>query len=120
MGSLCCRLSTVSHLRSNLTHTNKISACIIEGQSPRRLVSFEQGSGQSRAFLQKIAPTLALEVRFQEPIARCSEAVLENGVRNMSGDQERALDILLRNFEAQDDDLDAQTTSGRSFANCIG
>lgn len=86
---------------------------MIKGQSPRRLVSFEQDPGQSRVFLQKIGPTLALKVRCQELIARCSAAVLENGVRNMSVDQERALDILLRNFEAQVDDLDAQVTSGR-------
>ncbi|EYE90290.1 Zn(II)2Cys6 transcription factor [Aspergillus ruber CBS 135680] len=90
-------------------------ACITKGQSPRTLVSFEQDPGQSQVFLQRIAPTLVLKVRCHEAVARCSAAVLENGVRNMSPDQERALDILIRNFEGQIYDLDTQASSDDKF-----
>lgn len=96
------------------TRTNIPSACITKGQSPRTLVSFEQDPGQSQVFLQRIAPSLVLKVRCHETVARCSAAVLENGVRNMSVDQERALDILIRNFEGQINDLDTQASSGMS------
>lgn len=55
---------------------------------------------------------MALKLRCQELIARCSEAVLENGMRSMSLDQERALDILLRTYEGQIDELELQAVTG--------
>ena len=93
---------------------NKIGnrACAAKGQSARTLVNLEQDPGQSQVLLQKIAPSLVLKVKSQELIARCSAAVLENGVRNMTVEQERALDILLRAFESQMNDLEAQAVSG--------
>lgn len=89
-------------------------ACVTKGQSARTLVNLEQDPGQSQLLLQKIAPSLVLRVKSQELIARCSAAVLENGVRTMSSEQERALDILLRAFESQMGDLEAQAISGWS------
>lgn len=90
-----------------------VRACAAKGQSARTLVNLEQDPGQSQVLLQKISPPLALKVKGQELIARCSEAVSENGVRNMSVEQERALDILLRTFESQMNDLEAQAVSGQ-------
>lgn len=58
---------------------------------------------------------MVLKLRCQELIAKCSEAVLENGVRSMSVDQERALDILLRTYEGQVDDLELQAVTGISL-----
>ncbi|XHG02033.1 hypothetical protein AWENTII_005398 [Aspergillus wentii] len=86
-------------------------ACVSKGQSARTLANLEQGPGQSQLLFQKIAPSLALKVKCQEILSRCSAAVLENGVRNMSLDQERALDILIREFENQATDLETQITS---------
>lgn len=60
----------------------------------------------------KINPWMALELRCQELIARCSEAVMENGMRSMSLDQERSLDIILRTYESQLDDLELRTVTG--------
>lgn len=57
---------------------------------------------------------MALKLRYQELIARCSEAVMENGMRSMSIDQERALDILLRTYEGQVDDFELQAVTGMS------
>lgn len=87
-------------------------ACVAKGQSARTLVNLEQDPGQSQLLLQKITPSLVLRVKSQELTARCSAAVLENGVRTMSAEQERALDILLRAFESQISDLEAQAISG--------
>lgn len=37
---------------------------------------------------------------------------MENGMRTMSLDQERALDIILRTYEGQVDDLELQAVTG--------
>jgi hypothetical protein len=65
--------------------------------------------------MDKIAPWMALKLRCQEVISKCSEAVTENGLRSMSLDQERALDILLRTYEGQVDDLELRAVTGMSF-----
>lgn len=55
---------------------------------------------------------MVVKLRCLELIAKCSEAALENGLRTMSLDQERALDIILRTYESQVDDLELQAVTG--------
>lgn len=88
------------------------SVCVIKGQLPRALVNPAQDPAQRQVLFDKIAPWMSLKLRCQELIARCSEAVMENGMRSMSLDQERALDILLRTYEGQVDDLELQAVTG--------
>ncbi|KAB8219805.1 C6 zinc finger domain protein [Aspergillus novoparasiticus] len=83
-------------------------ACSIKGHPPRSFLELEQDFGQREVDLQRLSPSLVLERKCQELVARCSAAVLEIGVRTMSLEQERALDILLRTFESQVTDLEAQ------------
>lgn len=83
----------------------------MKGQSARTLAHLEQDPGQSQVLLQKISPSLVLKVNCQELVARCSVAVVENGVRTMSVEQERALDVLIRVFERQMSDLEVQAVS---------
>ncbi|KAL2009421.1 hypothetical protein VTN00DRAFT_5228 [Thermoascus crustaceus] len=52
-----------------------------------------------------------LEIKCQDISVRCCSAVLENGVRTLSADQERALDIIIRTFENQVKDVETQITS---------
>lgn len=86
--------------------------CVIKGQLPRALGNL----GQDRQVLfDKIAPWMVLKLRCQELIARCSEAAMENGMRTMSLDQERALDIILRTYEGQVNDLALQAVTGTSL-----
>ncbi|BDD61279.1 hypothetical protein MAP00_006338 [Monascus purpureus] len=85
--------------------------CVCKGQCANPLVNFEQDPGEKQVLFHKIDPSLLLKVKCQEIVAKCSAAALENGMRNMSADQERALDILLRNFESQANDLEAQVIS---------
>ncbi|KAL5360554.1 hypothetical protein BJX96DRAFT_72474 [Aspergillus floccosus] len=86
-------------------------ACLMKGHPPRCLGELEHDNSQRHWLLQKISPPLALQIRCQELVARCSAAVLELGVRNMTPEQERSLDILLRTYEGQIADLEAQTAS---------
>lgn len=65
-----------------------------------------------QVLMDKIAPWMALKLRCLEVISKCSEAVAENGLRSMSLDQERALDILLRTYEGQIDDLELRAVTG--------
>lgn len=94
----------------------KNRACAAKGQSAPTLVNLEQDPRQNQVLLQKIAPSLVLKVKSQELVARCSAAVLENGVRNMSVDKEQALDILIRAFESQIGSLEAEAISGLWFS----
>ncbi|KAJ5085086.1 hypothetical protein N7532_009857 [Penicillium argentinense] len=84
--------------------------CVTKGQLPRAF-NLSQDPSQRQVLFDKIAPWMVLKLRCQELIAKCSEAVLENGVRSMSLDQERALDILLRTYEGQVDDLELQAVT---------
>ncbi|KAG0154449.1 hypothetical protein PDIDSM_17 [Penicillium digitatum] len=87
-------------------------SCVIKGQSPRNLVSSAQDTIQRQVLFDKIAPHLVQKLRCQEVVGKCSEAVLENGVRAMSLDQELALDILLQKYEGEVDDIALQAVVG--------
>ncbi|KAJ5953051.1 uncharacterized protein N7479_011464 [Penicillium vulpinum] len=80
-------------------------SCVIKGQSPRNLVGLAQDAIQRQVLFDKIAPQLVQKLRCQEIVGKCSDAVLENGVRAISLDQELALDILLRKYEGEVDDI---------------
>lgn len=88
---------------------------MIKGQSPRNLVSLAQDTIQRQVLFDKIAPHLVQKLRCQEVVGKCSEEVLENGVRAMSLDQELALDILLRKYEGEVDDIALQAVVGLSL-----
>lgn len=89
---------------------------MIKGQLPRALGNLGgQDPAQRHMLFDKIAPWMTLKLRCLEIIAKCSEAVMENGVRTMSLDQERALDIILRAYENQVDDLELQAVTGNPF-----
>lgn len=94
--------------------------CVTKGQLPRALVDLGQDPAQDptqrQGLFEKIAPWMALKLRCQELIAKCSEAVTENGLRTMSLDQQRALDLILRTYEGQVDDLELQAVTGMSHA----
>jgi len=90
-------------------------SCVIKGQSPRNLVSLAQDPTQRQMLFDMIAPDLAQKLRCQELVGKCSEAVLENGVRSMSHNQELALDKLLRAYEDQVDGIELQAVAGMFF-----
>lgn len=85
---------------------------MIKGQLPRALGNLGQDPAQRHVLFDQIAPWLVLKLRCLELIAKCSEAAMENGMRSMSLDQERALDIILRTYEGQVNDLELQAVTG--------
>ncbi|KAJ5310912.1 citrate synthase [Penicillium atrosanguineum] len=85
--------------------------CVTKGQLPRALGNLGQDPAQHQGLFENIAPWIALKLRCQELIAKCSEATTENGLRTMSLDQERALDLILRTYEGQVDDLELQAVT---------
>lgn len=95
------------------THTVD-RVCVLKGQLPRAL-NHGQDPTHGQVLMDKIPPWMALKLRCQEVIAKCSESVTENGLRSMSLDQERALDILLRTYEGQVDDLELRAVTGMHF-----
>lgn len=86
-------------------------ACLCKGQSARSFLDLEHEPGQSQILFQRISPALMLEIKCQEISVRCCSAVLENGVRTLSADQERALDIIIRTYENQVKDVETQVIS---------
>ncbi|PKX99355.1 fungal specific transcription factor domain-containing protein [Aspergillus novofumigatus IBT 16806] len=87
------------------------NSCIVKGQLGRTLNDMHQELGQSHRLFQRIAPGLVLKLKCLDLVTRCSAAVVENGVRNLSLEQERSLDIILRTYESQITDLETQFTS---------
>ncbi|CEJ57860.1 hypothetical protein PMG11_06538 [Penicillium brasilianum] len=85
--------------------------CVLKGLLPRALMNHGQDPTHRQVLMDKIAPWMALKLRCLEVISKCSEAVAENGLRSMSLDQERALDILLRTYEGQIDDLELRAVT---------
>lgn len=100
-------------LNRKINRANAFSrSCVIKGQSPRNLVNLAQDSSQRQILFSLIAPGLSQKLKCQELVGKCSEAVLENGVRSMSLDQEIALDKLLRVFEDQVDEIELRALAG--------
>lgn len=87
---------------------------MIKGQLPRALGNLGQDPAQRHVLFDQIAQWMVLKLRCLELIAKCSEAAMENGMRSMSLDQERALDIILRTYEGQVNDLELQAVTGIS------
>ncbi|CDM33225.1 transcriptional regulator family: Fungal Specific TF [Penicillium roqueforti] len=90
-------------------------SCVIKGQSPQNLFSLAQDTIQRQVLFDKIAPDLVQKLKCQDVVGRCSEAVMENGVRAMSLDQELALDILLRKYEGEVDDIALQAVDDERY-----
>lgn len=90
----------------------------MKGQSPKVLLDPTRDLGQSQ-LVDQISPSLRFKLRCQALVAQCCDATLENGVRAMSPDQERALDIILRTYERQIEDLEPQALDGRLLSFCF-
>lgn len=70
--------------------------------------------GQRQVMFNKISPALVLHVKTHDLITRCSTSMTEFGVRVMSREQERTLDVLLRSLESQVSGLEAEANSGNA------
>lgn len=67
---------------------------------------------QFQARQQTLPAGLILRLKWQDLCVRCGAAISENGTRNMTQDQDRALSIIIRTFEAQIKDLEKTAVNG--------
>ena len=114
MGILCPHVPKVSPCdRSGKIIANKIRACALKGHAPIALIEAYQDIDQRHALFARITPTLRFQLKLNSLVVRCTSAVLQNGLRSMSTDQEHSLDVLIRVFEASMRDIEREATSGK-------
>jgi hypothetical protein len=87
-------------------------SCSFKGHSPLALLETYQDSEQRFTLFQRISASLRFQLRLNGVVTRCSSALLQNGLRIMSKDQEHGLDVLIRVFEANLKDLEPEATNG--------
>lgn len=88
-------------------------SCSFKGYSPLALLETYQDSEQRHTLFQRINHSLRFQLRLNGVLTRCSSALLQNGLRIMSKDQEHALEILIRVFEATLKDVEPEAVSGK-------
>lgn len=88
-------------------------ACALKGHAPIALIEAYQDIDQRHALFARITPTLRFQLKLNSLVVRCTSAVLQNGLRSMSTDQEHSLDVLIRVFEASMRDIEREATSGK-------
>lgn len=71
---------------------------------------------QRKELFSRISPKLKFELKLQDAVSRCCIAVAQNGLRNMTAEQERSLDTLLNIFQAQITSVGLECASGISSA----
>lgn len=118
MGLLCVDLPEVRASAFNLVRfiTDLGRACALKGHAPIALIEAYQDIDQRHALFARITPTLRFQLKLNSLVVRCTSAVLQNGLRSMSTDQEHSLDVLIRVFEASMRDIEKEATSGKGFA----
>jgi hypothetical protein len=88
-------------------------SCSFKGHSPIALIETYQDAEQRATLFSRISPALRFQLKLNSMVTRCCSAVLQNGLRVMSKDQEHSLDVLIRVFEASIKDVEPETTSGK-------
>lgn len=68
---------------------------------------------QYQARQRTMSPALRLSIKWQDLCAQCGSAVSENGIRNLTPDQDRALSIIIKSYEVQIRNLELTATDGK-------
>jgi hypothetical protein len=69
--------------------------------------------GQFQARQQTLSQALRLRVKWQDLCVQCGSAVSENGMRNLTAEQDRALSIIVKSYELQIRDLELTAVDGK-------
>lgn len=85
----------------------------MKGHAPISLIETYQDIDQRHALFSRISPTLRFQLKLNGMVTRCTSAVLQNGLRSMSKDQEHSLDVLIRVFEAMMKDMEREAMTGK-------
>jgi Fungal specific transcription factor domain len=88
-------------------------SCSFKGHSPLALLETYQDGEQRHALFQRISTSLRFQLKLNGVVTRCASALLQNGLRIMSKDQEHGLDVLIRVFEANLKDIEPEASNGK-------
>jgi hypothetical protein len=89
-------------------------SCSFKGHAPLALLETYQDSEQRHALFQRISTSLRFQLKLNGIATRSASALLQNGLRIMSKDQEHGLEILIRVFEANVRDIEPEAQTGKS------
>jgi hypothetical protein len=101
-----------SHLWASIVLTYQRS-CLCKGFLSRTSYDISPEMSQFQARQQTLSPALRLRVKWQDLCIQCGSAVSENGIRNLTPDQDRALSIIIRCYEVQLRDLEYTAADGK-------
>lgn len=93
-------------------HANRSRICNLVGQLPVALLFTAHDSAFVQVLLRRCSPAVRTQLKCHHILNSCCNALMENGLRVMSEDRERALNIMIRVFEVQLQDAEVDTTSG--------
>ena len=99
-------------IQVNLESSNQDRICNFVGQLPVSLLFTAHDSAFVQVLLRRCSPGVRAQLRVQHIINSCCNALMENGLRNLSEDRERALNIMIRVFEVQLQDVEVDVNSG--------
>jgi hypothetical protein len=86
-------------------------ACSFKGHSPLALLETYQDSEQRHALFQRISNSLRFQLKLNGIVTRSASAMLQNGLRLMTKEQEHSLDVLIRVFEANVRDIEPEAAT---------
>ncbi|TIA28089.1 hypothetical protein D6C78_10911 [Aureobasidium pullulans] len=92
--------------------------CLCKGFFACTSAEFSPEMDQFQARQQTLPAGLILRLKWQDLCVRCGAAISENGTRNMTQDQDRALSIIIRTFEAQIKDLEKTAVNESDRLEC--
>jgi hypothetical protein len=94
---------------------NSSRSCICKGFLSRTSYDISPEMSQFQARQQTLPPALRLRVKWQDICIQCGLAASENGIRNLTPEQDRALSIIIKSYDLQIRDLECTAADGKCF-----
>ncbi|CAD0112008.1 unnamed protein product, partial [Aureobasidium uvarum] len=93
-------------------------SCICKGFLARTSFDMSPEMSQSHSRQQTLSSALKLRIKWQDLCVQCGSAVSENGIRNLTPDQDRALSIIIKTYELQVRDLESTASDDSDRLEC--
>ncbi|KAI5270830.1 hypothetical protein E4T47_05806 [Aureobasidium subglaciale] len=88
-------------------------SCLCKGFLARTSGDVSPEMSQFQARQQTLPSSLTLRIKWQDLCVQCGSAVSENGIRNLTPDQDRSLSIIIRTYETQIKNLEYTAADDR-------
>lgn len=107
-------ISEVSRCTTVISYiTDSSRSCICKGFLSRTSYDISPEMSQFQARQQTLSRALRLRVKWQDLCIQCGSAVSENGIRNLTPEQDRALSIIIKSYDLQIRDLEHTAADGK-------